>query len=104
MSIASELSTLVQNKSKIKSAIESRHPALQPSEDMSRWPASISSVYVNDVYGYERPSEWPDLESVLAAHPASARGYGYSYAMLVYGHYPPNPHTYIKVPKKGAGC
>ena len=53
---------------------------------------------------YVRPAEWPDLEEVLAAHPASEKGYGYAYAMLVEGRNSKSPYHYITVPAKSAGC
>ena len=53
---------------------------------------------------YVRPAEWPDLEAVLAAHPASAKGYGYAYAMLVEGRNVPSAYHYISVPANSAGC
>ena len=104
MSIASELSTLAQNKASIKAAIESKSPLIPPAGDMSQWPTSVSSIQTNSVYEYQRPLDWPDLEAILAAHPASEKGYGYAYAMLVYGHYPLSPNCYIQVPSKQAGC
>ena len=44
MSIASELTTLANNKAAIKAAIEAKNPATMPTDDMSQWPASIASI------------------------------------------------------------
>ena len=104
MSIASELLTLASNKASIKSAIESRHPSIAPTSNMSQWPNSISSIYVPQSNEYVRPSSWSDIEQVLAEHPASEKGYGYAYAMLVLGNMPSSPHNYIRVPPNQAGC
>ena len=54
---------------------------------------------------YERPSDWPDITEVLASHPASAKGYGYAYAMLVSGLLPETAYNNrIDVPAASAGC
>ena len=44
MSVASELSTLVQNKNGIKAAIEAKSPTVAPTGDLSQWPSSIASI------------------------------------------------------------
>lgn len=44
MSIASELTTLANNKAAIKAAIAALNPATPLTDDLSQWPASISSV------------------------------------------------------------
>lgn len=44
MSIASELSTLADNKAAIKSAIEAKSPETAPTGDMSQWPTAIASI------------------------------------------------------------
>lgn len=111
MSISSKIEELALDKSAIKAAIEAKLPDIPPTDSLSQWPTSIMSIPVPEpepapepVDLYVRPSDWPDLPSILAAHPASEKGYGYAYAMLVEGRNPPSAYNYITVPTYQAGC
>lgn len=44
MSIASELTTLANNKAAIKAAIEAKNPTIPPTDNLSQWPTSIGSI------------------------------------------------------------
>ena len=44
MSIASELTTLANNKAAIKAAIEAKNPTIPPTDNMSNWATSIDSI------------------------------------------------------------
>ena len=110
MSISSKIEEIALNKSVIKAAIASKSPKVPPTDELSQWPDSIMSIQTGEgprydpPFEYVRPSDWPDLETVLAQHPASEKGYGYAYAMLVEGQSPVSNYNYIEVPANSAGC
>lgn len=110
MSISSKIEEIALNKSVIKAAIAAKAPKVPPTDALSQWPKSIMSIETgkgpiyNPPFEYVRPSDWPDLETILAQHPASEKGYGYAYAMLVEGQSPVSVYNYIEVPSNSAGC
>ena len=110
MSISSKIEEIALNKSIIKAAIAAKSPKVPPTDELSQWPDSIMSIQTGEgprydpPFEYVRPSDWPDLETVLAQHPASEKGYGYAYAMLVEGQSPVSNYNYIEVPANSAGC
>lgn len=77
MSIASELTTLSNNKANIKAALLAKKPRELPTDKMSQWPASIATISgtrtcqltinLNPSGGesYDVPSDPTELEEIL---------------------------------------
>ena len=71
MSIASELSTLIDNKAAIKTAISAKSPTIPPTDVLSQWPTSIASI----PSGQEEPwhGNWLELDFDFDQFPYASR-------------------------------
>lgn len=65
MSIATELTRLAANRDAIKAAIEAKNPATAPTSALSSFPAAITSIPTGGDGGWQKPSNWPDIEAIL---------------------------------------
>lgn len=70
MSIASELTTLANNKANIKAAIESKNPLVSPTDALAQWPSAVASIQNTPIQdNWSLPRGWPDVRRVVNNDP-----------------------------------